>query len=68
MGVVEKKEERIDFLDRKLSTFQNTVRSASDSLRITKIKQDCIEARIRNNEPNSSFHSHLESSFPQPLN
>ena len=45
---LEKKENNLGNLDKRVITFQNTLRNTYEALRTTKIKQDCIEVMIKN--------------------
>ena len=62
MKILQKKENSLMNIDKRICTFENTIRSTYEILRTTKLKQDCIEAMMKNG---SSHNDSIKAEMPQ---
>ena len=63
---MEKKDSTLTSIDKRVTTFQNTLRHTYETLRTTKLKQDCIEVMIKNaSEQKKLFQTFTAEKVPK---
>lgn len=63
---LEKKDKNLESIDKRVTTFQNTLRHTYETLRTTKLKQDCIEVMIKNaSEQKKLFQTYTAEKAPK---